>query len=1747
MSTEIDNRAVRMTFDNAQFERGARETMTTLEKLKASLDFRGLRKGLSELSDTLSNMPIKAVGNMADMVSSKFSVMGTAFDQFVRNTESKLERIAYKAVDTLNVFRNSIQNGFSEYETQINAVQTIWANTKDDGKTLDDITKILDELNVYADKTIYNFSEMTKNIGTFTAAGVELETASKAIQGIANLGALSGSTSRQVSTAMYQLSQALAAGRVTLMDWNSVVNAGMGGKVFQKVLIETASEMGTISSTLAEGLQNGSKTFRETVTKDGWITSEVLTAALSKFTDTSTELGRTATEAATKVRTFTQLIETVKESIGSGWAQSWEYIIGDFESAKTLFTDLSDAVSSMLQPSIKARNDMLAYWSGANAANAEAEKVLREQEEHQKKIDELAKRVINGEFGNVDTGRYDALSALGVDYREVQNTVDALLGIPPTFEIIEKAEQSETETTNKTLSGREKVLQGLTILADSLVDIMRNVKLAFQDVFPPLTGFKLTVLSEKFLEFAKTLDINRDTLRKVRFTFNGVFSIFKIAGKTIAAVGKGILNAIPPDVMNRILNVLSNIGTKIFDFSKRMDDEDFWEVLSLKVTTAVETLFHSLEAIKSMSFGEAFKSAFSGIKNIFSGIGENTGGEKSALDAVLDFLHRVLTDGKIFDALGSWFETIKHVFNTLWEDLNLKESMQAWDPVTFFITLGEAVKNLIQSITLEDVKNIGIIALIFELRNTTKQATGLIKSVKNVYTSIGDLLGGVVKRPKINWFQLPFTMKAIAESVALLSASIWLLSKVPSDKAWENVKIIAAVLAMMVGTIGILKLLQTEKAGVVERGYLPFLAAMIILVAAINSLALRAAILGKLDKDGDVWKGLGMLGAIAAGLLLALAALRILSKMKIDRGSAKSITKTLGTISVAFIALSIASSIIIPAAKLMSDMSWGELGKAVVGTLAMFGVMWVALWSTSALISSEKGGLKRKDLLKSAAAMVSLATAIKIISGAVETIGAMDSTAAWNAVGVLSVMTVVVSGILGLISKLSNSGDILATSGAIIGMALVVKILASSIIQFSGMPIDTMWEAFGVIAGLVGVMSLILGVLSKLTDAGDLLLTSGAILLVAFAVKVMAESLATLATSNTESLSKGVKAIRDIAIAMGVLVGVFVILSAIPALGLLVPVVIAAMALLMASLSLVITALSKFLDSFAGFTKSLIDFTNTDFSKFGENVAQIIKGLDDNLLGSAALFGKALKLIAKTILENAEGIGLAIGAVVASIIYTIVKMLEVMEPVLAEGMDVLVRLFIILFDDLLGLVVTGTAVLVYWLVKGLMMGLTSALRAAQEEIEPLITALNDFLNAFGDALIANGSGIHSGCQKIMKGIRICLFGSDFQNEYSSAMGIFLGGVISAAFADNGYISIIAGGAGLKLAQWLAGGINETESEEEINRNAVAFGEKTVSALVTETQKLHDGMDTEGVAAGDRLISSLVDELIDRAVDVYGEAQPIGEGAGDAICEGIDSKQTDIETSGELSGDYLTEGISRGINSGCYDKVLPSIDNMTSEMVKRANSNLKIESPSKVGNEIGSWFTAGVGGGVHDGTKDVTNETDNMATAIVDTLTGALGDGSVSDKVTKIFSGSGGITGIIENGFSSDSFKEGLDLTNITDDLGLETTITPVMDMSNVYSGVSDINSMFGSQSLGLSDLNSSLNTNLSIDKIQNGSYDGSNVVASIAKLDARMDALASAISSIQIRMDTGALVGSIAGPMDTALGQRAIYAGRGIR
>ena len=366
MSTTIDQRVVEMRFDNKQFESGVSTTLSTLDKLKQKLNLTGTSKGLDELNTAVKKVDMSRLGGAVESVSAKFSAMQVMGVTALANITNSAVNAGKRIVKSLTI--DPIQTGFNEYELKMGSVQTIMAGT---GETLDRVNQKLNELNEYSDQTIYSFKDMTDNIGKFTNAGVNLDDAVAAIKGISNAAALSGANSNEASRAMYNFSQALSSGYVQLTDWRSIELANMATSEFRKQLIEAAVATGSLkkkSEGLWETLEGSEVTvesFRTTL-QDKWLTSDALVHALNQYADGTTDVGKRATAAATQVKTFSMMMDTLKESAQSGWAQTWELLVGDFEEAKELFTELSNIFGDILGKSADRRNNLISSALDSN-------------------------------------------------------------------------------------------------------------------------------------------------------------------------------------------------------------------------------------------------------------------------------------------------------------------------------------------------------------------------------------------------------------------------------------------------------------------------------------------------------------------------------------------------------------------------------------------------------------------------------------------------------------------------------------------------------------------------------------------------------------------------------------------------------------------------------------------------------------------------------------------------------------------------------------------------------------------------------------------------------------------------------------------------------------------------------------------------------------------------------------------------------------------------------------------------------------------------------------------------------------------------------------------------------------------------------------------------------------------------------------------------------------------------------------
>ncbi len=608
MSQVIDESIVRMKFDGEQFMNGVKGALSSLSNLGS-----GIKNGIASIANLKnelnfrninSNFSLDGIEKSLEALSERFSTVGVIGMTTLQNITNATIDAGKKISEALII--TPVKSGFQEYETQINAVQTILANTESKGTTLDDVNKALDELNKYADMTIYNFTQMTKNIGTFTAAGIDLDTSVQAIKGIANLAAVSGSNAQQASTAMYQLSQALAAGSLKLQDWNSVVNAGMGGQVFQDALKETAKVHGIA----VDDMIKKAGSFRESL-KDGWITSEILTETLAKFTGDLTaedlkkkgysdeqiksilKMGQTANDAATKVKTFTQLMDTLNESLQSGWTQSWEILIGDFEEAKSFLTEISDALSEMINKSSDTRNALLQSWKDLGGRDSLIEAVKNSME---------AITTVTGNVKKAFTDIFPPITAEGLfkitsKIKKLSEVLKKISDVKLTFltEFLSTIKSSLPFIGN-TVKKLLQSVSGVQNLSGGVNNLIKRAGTMVKSLLPQISSAVTSIL-DKIKSFLPQIS------SIISSVFGRVNSVLPKITSAFTSVIDRIKQAIPGAI-----EILKNALTGVVDFVKR-----FYELGGIESILQILGNAFKFVGIAALAAVQAFSSVFSSV------------------------------------------------------------------------------------------------------------------------------------------------------------------------------------------------------------------------------------------------------------------------------------------------------------------------------------------------------------------------------------------------------------------------------------------------------------------------------------------------------------------------------------------------------------------------------------------------------------------------------------------------------------------------------------------------------------------------------------------------------------------------------------------------------------------------------------------------------------------------------------------------------------------------------------------------------------------------------------------------------------------------------------------------------------------------------------------------------------------------------------------------------------------------------
>ena len=1146
--SSIDERVVKMKIDNSQFQSGVKSTSSLLEKLKQSLKLKGATDGIDKVSSAVSKFNMSGMQEAAISTGSKFSAMAAvAFSAIQKLTNAAID-CGQKIISSTT---EGIREGFAEYEQYMGSIQTIMANTASKGTTLTQVNAALSELNTYADKTIYNFQEMTRNIGTFTAAGVDLKTSVSSIQGIANLAAVSGSTSQQASTAMYQLSQAIAAGTVKLMDWNSVVNAGMGGEVFQQALIRTSEHLKTGAKAAIEA--KGS--FRESL-QTGWLTTQVLTDTLKQFAltvDTAedynnaikdlvaqgytqeeakqiADMAKTAMDAATKVKTFSQLIDTLKEAVGSGWTTSWQLMIGDFEEAKDLWTGISDSLGKIINDSANARNALLGNLSTGY------KQFVNEGIEDTAKFNESLTKVAKNHGVNIeklinDTGSFEKACKQGwvtgdMLKESVNDMADSYNKMSDEERKNNDISSSTIDKTNKLAqalndgsisadefakkfnrkSGRENIIEGLSSAFSSLWKVIQSVKGAWNDIFPPMAGETLYQYTVQFRNLMESIKPSSEQLDLIKRSFKGLFAILDIGKQAIfaviGAIGKLAGNGAMGGFVNSILKGTASMGDFLVKIDETIKSSGIFVNVANGIATGIQIIIKIVQSVIDYfnDLGRSIRSS----TDAFDVIGNKIESLKDKLKSVLS------SSGDFTDKFSSIFGSVGDVITKV--------------VTTITHGLGEAIKYIANNFSLGDIfagllggglfamiqkmsKAVDQVKDVFEKINgifeKPKEAAAEAVGLKDILKGVKDALSGFTQGLKVA------SIVAVAAAIGILVNSLRALSEIDIFDLGVAIAAMGAMMAMLNQSFKSL----VKSANTIAKGksMMKSAAALVIYAKAIQMLADAMVALKDLDIE-QIAKGLGSIGVMMFALNKSMQGLD--KKVSI---------KT----SVSLIAMAKAIQMLVQPIQQLSTLSWEQIAKGLTAVGGALGEMAGAM----KLLSFSKVGLKNS------VAVIAMAKAMQMMAQPLIQL----SNLSWEEIG---------HGLVAMGGALAEMGIVLAVLGKIGGFSSIFAAgsilmvvsglgdIANALFKMGLMSWEQIGRGLAAMGGALAEIAIVLGALGKIAGFSSIF-AAGAINIVTNGLYDISNALLKMGGMSWSEIGRGLTAmggaLGEIAIVTGAL------------------------------------------------------------------------------------------------------------------------------------------------------------------------------------------------------------------------------------------------------------------------------------------------------------------------------------------------------------------------------------------------------------------------------------------------------------------------------------------------------------------------------------------------------------------------------------------------------------------------------------
>lgn len=1629
----IDERIVKLSFDNKGFESGIQKTLQSLDALNKALEKTDNRQAAKELSKSMNDinkiLKNNNLGNLDKLlnkqsgfskitdgiskmgsglinafkkidftgIGSKLSSMfkgstdgASALARGVESVTTKFSHLQVVAATALSNITNRMVNagiamtkaltidpvkdGFGEYETKMNAMQTIFANTSHKGTTYDDIVKALDELNEYSDKTIYNFGQMTDNIGKFTAAGVDLETSVTAVKGLANLAAMSGVDNARAQGVMYQASQALSKGYFQLMDWRSFSNNGMGNDRFKQLLIETGDLLGTGASAAIEAAGS----FDESLSKSKWLTNDVMNEALKMLAGYYTEadllqmgfnkkqsanvlqLAKQAEESATQIRTVTQLFDTMKEAVGSGWAKTWEWIIGDKDQATTVLTDISKAFENMIKPGIEARNKMFEEWNKGG--------------------------------------------------------------------------------------GRDTVIEGFKNIFGSIGKVAGSVKDAFQDIFPPMTSKKLIELSNGFKKFTENLKVSDKTAAKIKDTFKGVFSVFDLAKTGVTSIfkafsgGGGLFSGLG----NIFLSATSTIGKFFSAINDGVKSSGIFDKISSGISNGLKNITNGFqqagEIIKGMfkylldfDFGPVFDifkpfatGLGKGLQDIMSGFGKMLGGFN--INGLMSTLGLLAGKGafdklkSIFDDVGESVKGLSKIFGDLIsipKNISevLKSTTEYLKAMTTDINAGALLKVAaaiaVLALSLSTLATIdqagmesalsGITVLFTELIAAFWALTKVTSGGAGKSGIIGNLLGGFFGKGEL--VTTAAALVGFAAAILVLSAAVKALSSMNPGELMTG---LAGVAGSMLVLVGAAKLLDGVKVPLIKAG-----ASMILVAAALNVMVSAVKKFAEINPNNML---VGLMGIAAT--LVELAAF-----MKLADFGGLNVSSAVGLLGVAAALLVLQNAV-----SKFGSMDLKGMGQGLLGVAGALGI----IAGFSRLAGSASG------MLVMAAALVVMGGALHILSSAVRSMAGIQ----WNDMARgLTVMAGSLA-ILAAAVRLMSGVGLLAVGAGLVVASAGLMLLSNAMKSLAEMSWQDMARGLTAMAGGL----LVLGVATAAMSG--MVVGAGALLILAGAMAVLTPQLIAMSNLSWGQVAVGLATLAGALTILGVAglaatavaPGLAILAGAVALLGVGCLAAGAGISLFATGLTALAAAGAGGLFVFTEAIRNLINLLPQLGTKLGEFMTNLATAFAQGIPKIANAIGEALV----GLLNSLVTYGPQIVAIGAQLIVLLCNALIQAAPQLINTAIQLIVTFVNALAGAAGQLATAGANLIVNLINGLSSHVGEIIQAAINLAIALIDGLSQGIEQNAERVGAALGRLIKAATSSAKTVFTSALKELGVSGVTNLVSGITGGVGKAVAAMTSLVGKVASTAKQKASQFLAAGKQWVTSIASGVRGAIGTVTGAIASLVSNAVNRARSAASQFLSAARAWVSQL--------------ASGIRSGAGQAAGAVRSCVSSAVAAARSAAGQFVSagrnmiQGLINGIKSAAAS-VASAARSVVQGAINAAKSALKIHSPSRVFIEIGKFTGEGFVVGMDRTAGAVANSAASLADSAIS---------NVRNSISKIANA-------------------------VSDNIDAQPTIRPVLDLSNVEAGARSLNGMLdGSQ------LSASLSGDMSrsIGAIQNGNNNG---------------------------------------------------------